>query len=168
MNGRKQYLAIIRGRWNNKAGAYWEKMIDNACLNYAMEGKAAIEKTPEPMKPLSGPDSKGQFTACFIKAAQPDYKGVLAGGRAVVFEAKNTTTGKMHRGVITPTQEKQLDLYDKLGAVTFVLLSFDLTEYFRVPWDVFRDMKLIYGRKYVTPDDIREYQIKKDGYLRFL
>ena len=163
------YRAQIRGRCNREVGAYWEKMIDRACEQYKRDEKAAIEKTPEPMKVLSKPNNKGQFLACFAKAAQPDYKGTLAGGRAVVFEAKHTDTGKMSRNAISVNQEIQLNLHQKLGATTFVLLSFGLTQFFRVPWDVFRDMKTIYGRKYMTPDDIRAYQIKYEGgYLHFL
>ena len=130
---------------------------------------AEITKTPEPMKPLSRPNAKGQFLACFTKQAQPDYKGTLKGGRAIVFEAKHTDAERMQRSVVSEEQEKQLDRHATLGAEAFILVSFGLQEYFKIPWEVFRDMKEHYGRKYIRPEDIREYQIKYvGGVLRFL
>ena len=56
------------------------------------------------MKPLSGMDSRGRFQACFTKPAQPDYKGVLRGGRAVVFEAKHTDGDTIAYNRLTETQ----------------------------------------------------------------
>ena len=165
----KHYRAIATGRRNKVAGEYWEKMIEATCRYYSDRGIAEIEKTPEPMRPLGRPDSKGRFPACFTKQAQPDYKGTLAGGQAVVFEAKHTDTGRMERKVITGEQEQQLDRHEKLGATCFVMVSFDFQRYFRVPWNVFRDMKERFGRKYVTPEDLREYEVSyRGGVLQFL
>lgn len=165
----RRYRAAITGRRSRAAGEYWENMIEAACRNYRLDGLAEITKTPEPMKPLSRPNAKGQFLACFTKQAQPDYKGTLKGGRAIVFEAKHTDAERMQRSVISEEQEKQLDRHMALGAETFVLVSFGLQEYFKIPWETFRDMKERYGRKYITPEDVREYQIKYiGGVLRFL
>lgn len=165
----KSYRAALTGRRSRAAGEYWENMIEAACRNYRLDGVAEITKTPEPMKPLSRPNAKGQFTACFTKQAQPDYKGTLKGGRAVVFEAKHTDADRMLRSVISEEQEKQLDRHLKLGAECFVLVSFGLQQYFRIPWEVFRDMKDHFGRKYIKPEDLEEYAIKYvGGYLRFL
>ena len=83
----------MRGRQSRYEGESFEKLLDISCEMYRMHGAARIEKTPEPMRPLSRPNSKGQFTACYVKAAQPDYKGTLAGGQAIVFEAKHTEGG---------------------------------------------------------------------------
>ena len=38
----------------------------------------------------------------------------------------------------------------KLGAIAFVLVSVSLTDFYRVPWPVWRDMAEIYGHKYMT------------------
>lgn len=163
------YRASITGRRSRVAGDYWETMIETACQNYRLAGAAEITKTPEPMKPLSRPNAKGQFLACFTKQAQPDYKGTLQGGRAVVFEAKHTDADRMQRTVISDEQEKQLNRHQALGADCFVLVSFGLTRFFKIPWTVFRDMKEIYGRKYIKPEELTEYEIKDiGGYLRFL
>ena len=163
------YRAAVTGRRNRAAGEMFEKIIENACRAYSRAGIAEIEKTPEPMKPLGRHNDRGQFIACFVKRAQPDYKGTLKGGRAVVFEAKHTDTGKMQRGAITSEQEKRLNLHETLGAECFVLVSFGMMEYFRIPWAEFRDMKEKYGRKYIEPGDVREYQIRQaEGVLQFL
>ena len=85
--------ARMQGQRARYEGESFEKLLDISCEMYRMHGAARIEKTPEPMRPLSRPNSKGQFTACYVKAAQPDYKGTLAGGQAIVFEAKHTEGG---------------------------------------------------------------------------
>ena len=144
-------------------------MIEAACQHYRLKEIAEITKTPEPMKPLSRPNSKGQFTACYTKQAQPDYKGTLKGGRAVVFEAKHTDSDRMQQSVISPEQEKQLDRHAALGAECFVMVSFGFQQFFKVPWEVFRDMKARYGRKYITPEDVQEYRVRYiGGVLQFL
>ena len=107
--------------------------------------------------------------ACFTTQAQPDYKGTLKGGRSVVFDAKHTDADRMTRSVISAEQEKELNGHLSLGAECFVLISFGFQQYFRVPWEVFRDMKEHFGRKYIKPEDLKEYSVKYvGGYLRFL
>ena len=98
--------------------------------------------------------------AVFEKPAQPDYKGTLQGGRAVVFEAKHTSTGQMEQSRVTDAQAKRLDQHQALGALCFVVAGFGSEEVFRVPWKVWRDMKAAFGRKYVTPKDLEEYRVR--------
>ena len=119
---------------------------------------------------MSGKRSKvaGEFwermiEAYYEKMAQPDYKGTLAGGRAVVFEAKHTDSDRLQRSVISSEQEKQLDRHEKLGADCFVMVSFRFEQYFKVPWGVFRDMKSHFGRKYITPEDVQGYKVRYTG-----
>ena len=163
-----EYARLI-GMRSRAAGNYWEELIECSCANYRVQGIAEITKTPEPMRPLSKANEKGQFLACFTKQAQPDYKGTLKGGRAVVFEAKHTDSDRMLRSVISEEQEKELNSHDKLGALCFVLVSFGLQQYFRIPWNVFRDMKEHFGRKYIKPEDLKAYTIRYyNGYLDFL
>lgn len=164
----KHYKAVADGRRSRAAGEYWEKMIDAACRYYSDQGIAEIAKTPEPMRPIR-PIKEGRFIAVYTKMAQPDYKGTLRGGRAVVFEAKHTDTGRLHRDVISSEQEKQLNRHLALGAECFVMASFGFQRYFKIPWEMFRDMKRHYGKKYITPADVREYEIRyTGGILRFL
>lgn len=159
----------LMGKRNRAAGMFWEQLIETSCAYYRAQGIAEITKTPEPMRPLSKQNEKGQFLACFTKQAQPDYKGTLKGGRSVVFEAKHTDSDRMLRTVISEEQKKELDSHEKLGALCFVLVSFHLQDYYRIPWTVFRDMKEHFGRKYIKPEDLGEYKIDFfGGHLGFL
>lgn len=163
------YKATVAGRRSRAAGEMWEEMIEAACRHYRLAGTAEITKTPEPMKPLGRPNSRGQFTACYTKQAQPDYKGTLKGGQAVVFEAKHTDGDRLQQSVVSEEQEKQLDRHAALGAECFVLVSFGFQQFFKIPWEVFRDMKARYGRKYIKPEDVQEYKVRYlGGILRFL
>lgn len=167
-NMEKNYNAIMTGRRSKEAGELWEKMITEACHYYSIRGEAEIEKTPEPMRPIRRLNG-GQFVAVFTKSAQPDYKGTLKNGHSIVFEAKHTDTDRIRREVISPEQEKRLNSHLSLGAECYVLISFRFQKFFKVPWDVFRDMKQYYGRKYVVPQDLKKYEIRYiDGVLRFL
>lgn len=165
----QQYRAMMNGRRSRVAGGHWEDMIEASCKHYRLTGEAEITKTPEPMKPLGRPNSRGQFLACYTKQAQPDYKGTVKGGRAIVFEAKHTDTGRLQQSVVSEEQEKQLDRHAALGAECFVMVSFGFEQFFRIPWEVFRSMKERYGRKYITPEDVQEYRIRYiGGVLHFL
>lgn len=159
----KHYRAVLTGQRSRAAGEYFERIISNSCLHYHEAGLAEIEKTPEPTRQLTKMDRYGRFTACYEKRAQPDYKGTVAGGRSVVFEAKHTDADRIKREAVTQAQEERLERHEKLGAECFVLVSFGFEAFFKVPWAVFRDMKEKYGRKYATPDDLAKYRIKYGG-----
>ena len=168
-NPEQRYKKMLTGRRARGAGEHWETIIDLACSFYSMEGIAEIAKTPEPMRPISPPNKKGQFLSCFTKKAQPDYKGTIRGGRSVVFEAKHTDSDRISRNVVSKEQESQLNKHLSLGAECFVLVSFGFQHFYKIPWNVFRNMKSIYGRKYIKPIDVEEYAISvSGGFLRFL
>ena len=149
-----------RGRQNRQNGLCFENIIEASLVWYQIKGLAEIEKTPEPMRPISKPNKRGQFTACYTKPAQPDFKGTLAGGRSVAFEAKHTDTDRIEYKVVNEDQHDRLEKHHKLGAAAFVLVSFGLQDYFRIPWEVWRDMKAIYGRKYIKPAELEQYRVQ--------
>ena len=158
----------MSGKRSKVAGEFWERMIEASCDYFRRTGAAEISKTPEPMRPIK-PLGQGKFVAYYEKMAQPDYKGTLAGGRAVVFEAKHTDGGRLQQSVLSVEQEKQLDRHAALGAECFVLVSFGFQQFFRIPWETFRDMKARYGRKYIKPEDVQEYKVRYiGGVLQFL
>lgn len=112
---------------------------------------------------------RGQFICCFAKQAQPDFKGVLMDSTMVLFDAKHTDKEKIMRSVVTEEQEECFERYMKLGAMCFLVVSIGLDKFYRVPWVVFRDMKKIYGHKYMDEKDLEAYKIKYlNGVLRFL
>lgn len=154
------------GRKNRARGQSFETLISDACRVYAERGAAVIQKTPEPMKPLRRLQH-GQFVACYTASAQPDYKGALAGGQAVVMEAKATDSDRIRESAVTQAQRDYLDEYLSVGALCWIVARIG-DAYFRIPWTVFRSMKEKWGRQYATADELREYQIQMNGYLRFL
>jgi recombination protein U len=154
----KDPLKQYQGSLNKAAGRSFEHIIDEALAYYARREDAIIEKTPEPMRPtrdLGG----GKFIAFYEKQAQPDYKGALKDGRAVVFEVKYTSSDRIAQSRVTPAQAAALDKYAEMGAECFVVVGFDMRDFFRVPWATFRDMKTKWGRKYITPGDLGEYAL---------
>lgn len=159
--------AVIKGRNNRAAGELWESLIEASCTFYSKKGLAEITKTQEPMRPIRSMGN-GQFLCYFTKRAQPDYKGTLRGGKAIVFEAKHTDTGKIKQEAVTQEQAAQLDAHLAMGAECHVLVSFGFQQFFMVPWIVFRDMKSNFGRKYAKPEELEKYLAFKGGIVRFL
>ena len=165
----KHMMAQIRGKQARVAGGYFENIISASCDYYLSRGLAKIEKTPEPMKPLGAKNRKGQFLACYTKQAQPDYGGTLKGGRSIYFEAKHTDDERIEQRRLTQEQQDDLEAHHKLGAITFVLVSVSLTDFYRVPWPVWRDMAEIYGRKYMTHAELSRYEVPATaGFIKFL
>lgn len=148
-----------KGAQSRTAGGYFESVIEASLEWYRARGTAHIEKTPEPMKPLGKPNRSGQFLACYTKAGQPDFKGTLDGGRSVVFEAKHTDTDRIDHGRLTKEQFDGLELHYSMGAVSFVLVSFGLADFFRIPFEDWRDMKSLFGRKYITREECERYRV---------
>ena len=164
-----QYRASIQGKVNRQQGLAFENMIDAACDYYRMHGEAHIEKTPEPMRVIGVIDrKKGIFKAVFQKAAQPDYKGTVMGGRAIVFEAKHTETDRIMQDAVTDEQRDALNMHEAMGAECFVLVYLEY-KYYRVPWTVWKTMRERFGHKYMKSADMVGYEIlHRNGILQFL
>ena len=157
-------MSRIGGKRAHRNGATFESLIERACLRYQREGVAYIEKSPEPMRPIKAM-GLGRFLACFTKAAQPDYKGTLRGGRAVCFEAKHTEGERIEQSRVTDEQAEALDKHDDLRAVCFVLVSFRFERFYRVPWHLWASMPERFGKVSVNEKDLAPYRVE---ILRFL
>lgn len=151
---RRQRLGAIA----KAQGKRFEERLDEAFAYYRDRGYAIIEKTPEPMRPTKNLGN-GKFIAFFEKKAQPDYKGVIKGGRAVMFEAKFTSKERMEQNRVERGQGEYLDRHQVLGARCFVVVGFSTGEVYRLPWDNWKDMKRKWGRKYVTEADLEDYRV---------
>ena len=160
----------IRRQWqntvNNAQGHAFESNIKAACQHYKAQRRARIDKIPEPFR-VTKKHGEGLFTGRFTAAAEPDYQGTLAGGKSIVFEAKYTTTDRMNRNVLTQEQLDALEDHAGMGAVAAVCVGIR-DSFFFIPWSVWRDMKEVYGRKYVTAEDLRTYRVKFNGAVLFL
>ena len=164
---RRQLLGAI----SKARGDQFEERLDSAFAYHKAHGFAIIEKTPEPMRPIQNLGN-GKFVAFFEKKAQPDYKGTIKGGRTVMFEAKFTSTGKMEQSRVLQGQADYLEGHQKLGARCYVIAGFGSGAVYRFPWNIWRDMKKHFGRKYVTEADvgITAYlvPVTRDGVLLLL
>ena len=159
-----------RNKRSRDKGVEFESLIETACEYYSLRRYAKIEKTPEPRRVIGRTGGrKSQMICVNEKKAQPDFKGTIAGGRSVVFEAKRTDGDRMPQSYVTETQAENLDEHEKLGALCFVLVSFGMREFFRVPWHDWKCMKELYGRKYIKPEDAEKFRIgEAGGILLFL
>jgi penicillin-binding protein-related factor A (putative recombinase) len=163
---KKNPMNQIRGRVNNAQGYIFENEIKKACQIYSQQGRAEIDKTPEPFRVLKKrPD--GKFTGCFTALAQPDFQGTLASGKSIVFETKYTTADRIERGVLTQNQMETLEAHHTMGAAAFVVFGIG-SSFFTMPWVYWRDMKQYYGRQYVMPEDLAKWQVKYMGAVMFL
>lgn len=164
-----QYQAMMRGKVNRAQGQHFENLIGASCVHYKLERIAYIEKTPEPMRVIQAMDrQRGIFKAVFAKAAQPDYKGTLNGGRAIVFEAKHTDADRIKQDAVTTDQWDALDCHEAMGAVCFVIVSLGL-KFYKVPWNKWKTMKADCGHKYMNAADLENYEISyMNGVLQFL
>lgn len=154
--------SVIIGKHSKAAGKAFEDLINNSCAWYMQQKLAKIEKQAEPMRPVKSL-GRGQYVAIFESKAGTDYKGTLKGGRAVVFEAKHTDSDRILRNVVKEWQLQYLVDHDRLGALCFVLISFGMHSYYRIPIADWLAMKQKYGRLYLKEDDIQEYKLRTQG-----
>ena len=122
MKGRRGALGQYHASMSNNRGHDFEEAIRQACLLYANQGRAKVEKTPEPFRVLEKREG-GIFVGRFTAHAQPDFQGTLDGGRSIIFEAKYTTTDAMKRDVLTETQMETLERHHRCGALAAVCVG---------------------------------------------
>ena len=146
----------LQGRLSKAKGKQFESELDFAFAYYAEKGLAYVEKTPEPMRPVR-PLGGGRFEAFFEKKAQPDYKGTIKGGRSVIFEAKYTDSDRMKQSRVTVEQSEYIERHYQIGALCCILAGFGTGNVYRIPWQDWRDMKALFGRKYVKEIDLEKY-----------
>ena len=103
------------------------------------------------------------------KHMMAQLRGQRARAAGNYFEAKHTDDDRIEFKRLTKEQQDDLEHHHKLGAVTFVLVSMGLTECYRVPWPVWRDMADTYGRKYMTRAELLPYKVPVvAGFVKFL
>ena len=162
------YDRSFKSKMNNDQGQLFEKMILLGCDHYKKKGLAVVEKTPEPFS-VKKKMANGAFIGQFQKSkkAQPDFQGTLAGGRSIIFEAKTTQEDRIKQSVVSTAQSDYLRMHTELGACTGVCVQVRKTYAF-VPFSIWDDMKILYGRKYMTEEELKEYEITTFGFIGFL
>ncbi|WP_019118369.1 Holliday junction resolvase RecU [Anaerococcus obesiensis] len=159
-------LQSFKSLQSNGFGKNFEKLIDLACKYYRDEGKADISKIDEPFRVIRLKKA-GRFEGQFTKNANPDFEGTLDGGRSICFEAKYTTTDRMKQNVVSSKQAEVLEIKSKLGGLAGVCIGIK-DRYFFIPWNIWTNMKEIFGRKYVKADDLSRYEVIFRQGVRFL
>lgn len=163
--------ASVQGRYNRAEGQLFEQLIEKSCELYKQQRIAFIEKTPEPIRILGKPNEYGQFKACFSKQAQPDFKGTLLGGRAIVFDAKCTSQDKLQVSALSDEQRRCLTLHRELGAWAGVLICYRGTSnlYALIPITTFLDAKRLYGHAYISREEAETFKVTSRGlFIDFL
>lgn len=56
-------------------------------------------------------------------------------------------------------QASYMDRHQRLGARCFVVAGFSAGEVYKIPWDDWRSMKELFGRKYVKEEDLQNYRV---------
>lgn len=161
-----EYQKSVRGARNLNQGKMLEDAILKGCATYEQQGLARITRVPEHFR-VTKLLSKGLFQGRFIANAEPDFLGTLAGGRCIVFEAKATSKDRIEQNVLTKTQADILSNYLKLGAVSAVCIEMCDKFYF-VPYEIFSNMKDLFGHKYMVEAELTKYRVAFDGAVLFL
>ncbi len=150
----------VIGRRSKAAGETFERWLSEACGFYLQNGWAHIEKTPEPFH-ITGKGRDGVVHGYYEKKGQPDYKGILCDGTGIMFEAKHTDSDRIHQDVVTDAQWKNLDVYERFGAHCYVMVSIRLEKFYRVPWGIWKQMKGLFGHKYMSEQELEAYRLKE-------
>lgn len=85
------YTARLTGLRAAAAGKYFERELETLHARWEAEGVARIRKMPVPTVSLRRRGAGGAPARIVVASADPDFYGVLAGGRAVAMEAKRTS-----------------------------------------------------------------------------
>ena len=149
------------GKRSRASGAAFERWLSDACEFYLRNGWAYIEKTPEPFH-ITGKSKDGVVRGYYEKKGQPDYKGVLCDGTGIMFEAKHTDSDRIHQNVVTDTQWESLDIYEQFGAHCYVMVSLGLVRFYRVPWEIWKRMKVLFGHKFMTEQELEPYRLPEE------
>ena len=169
----KNPVRQAQGSISHAIGESFEAQILTACEYYRSICHAEIDKTPEPIKGMSGrhqnPSGCWSFEAVFTKQAQPDFQGTIDGGRSVVFEAKATDKDRILQSAVTEEQAHAMQSHAQKGALVFVLVCLRRRAVYRVPWEVWWRMRQHFGHKYMTAKELEPFRVQmRRGVILFL
>lgn len=114
-------------------GVEWERILDARHDAYRRDGLAVVFRTPPSVRLLSRVGRDGQFRGCFRGQGPPDYAGVVAGGRAVAFDAKDCAGERWSFGALERHQARDLEGWSGAGGIAFVALRL-AGEPWVLPW----------------------------------
>lgn len=143
-----------------KSGSNFEMLIERACEQYQNDGIAIIYKNSEPLKPKRRLGKSGMVSAYYQKKSVPDFTGVLKGGQTIMIEAKHVI-GKpsIPFSRLQEHQEQYLIDFGDMGAKSFVLIGFDMTDFYMIPIDDYLNFKENNGKKSLNKSEIEMYRV---------
>lgn len=155
-------MVDINQQKRSKSGSRFEALIEKACDRYRKEGLAIIYKNSEPLRPSGKFGKGGAISAYYQKKSVPDFTGVLKGGQAIMFEAKHVS-GKpsIPFSRLQEHQEQYLIDFEAMGAQAYVLIGFDMTDFYMIPIDDYLIFKSNNGKKSLNKNEIEDYRIEK-------
>lgn len=80
-------------------------------------------------------------------------------GQGIIFEAKYTDHNRIMQNAVTETQSKNFERFQILGGLAYVMVCIQLKDFYRVPWNIWKSMKQLYGHKYMTSSDLEIYKV---------
>lgn len=153
-----------QGKTAKRNGKAFEKKLEDIFAMYKEKLLCNIEKTPEPyryIKPYTN-GGGGLFVATFSKSAQPDFKGTLSGGRAVVLEAKSVHNDRFNLAMLTDTELKELIIHDTLGAISGVLVYGQESGFiYFFPCSFIANMQAITGYKHIKLENAEAFIVNE-------
>lgn len=167
MKSKARAEAGRRSKINGKAA---EILVEDACAIYEAKQVALIEKNPEPVHILKAiGDQGGLYIARFEKKAKPDFEGVLNTGQSIIFDVKSTEQDRIRASALSKWQSAYLDRYYSMGALSYILVCIQFKDYYMVPWEIWRQMNVLYGHLHMTRADLEPYRVATTGgYIHFL
>lgn len=102
-------------------GKAWERLLETRHEEYHAARLAVVYRCHPPVKVLSRVTEDG-FRAAWSGDGPPDFSGVVAGGRAVVFDAKDCDQARWPLAGLHRHQARDLDRAERAGAHAFVAL----------------------------------------------
>lgn len=155
-------MVDINQQKRSKSGSRFEALIEKACDRYRKEGLAIIYKNSEPLRPSGKFGKGGMISAYYQKKSVPDFTGVLKGGQAIMFEAKHVS-GKpsIPFSRLQEHQEQYLIDFGDMGAESYVLIGFDMTDFYMIPINDYLNFKANNGKKSLNKSEIEKYRVEK-------
>lgn len=150
----------LLGKIARAKGEQFESRLDAAFAYYKKTGFADVEKTPEPMKPIQSLSNVASLPALSKKRnglQRYPFKG--RPGNYVRGQIHSDPTGWSRAGY-SPGSANIWTGIRRLGLRCFVVAGFSSGRVYLIPWNDWKSMKALFGRKYATESDLDKYLVQ--------
>ena len=143
-----------------------EDMIETSNERYKFEGKALVQKIPEPIRQISDIQQGGRFTAIYEKKSTVDYIGTYK-GYALAFDAKSTKVEtRFDLSNVAKHQYEFMKNWHDNGGISFLVVLFKSHgEIYYLPFETLRYWQEEADRKSI-PYESFQYEIEANGLVQ--